>query len=330
MTGCKEDFLDELLVACSTVHLPTGQELLCRGDISRELVFILDGTVEVTDGNHSGDGGGDAVVAVISSDSPDRAPCVGEVSFFLGLVQPYTVTVRSHGRGDVFLLVFGREEGDALMRKFPDQREVVRRNLLRAYGLEPDGSLSNNVASEASAAGSGIEDDVHRSILRAEMRAAMLRRGEESFASLVIATKSGDLESVRHLLSPEALQRADYDGRTVLAHAAASGAYRIAELLVVERSDVAAVNRWGQTPLDEAVDAGHPHIAQLLVHRRARTGDGGRAAALVEAASMGDVVRVERILEERLLDPNARDYDGRTGLCRSHSRLNLSGKFMLT
>ncbi len=296
--GCKDEFLDELLVLCGSVHLAASQEIFRRGDISQELVLLADGAAEVsTDG-----GSGDAVIALVDSGAPDRAPCVGEVAFFLRVVQPYNV--RAHSRADVRVLALSREDGEGLLRKFPDQRELICGNLLRAHGLAPDGSL---------AGGEDADEDPYRAALRGELRAAITQRGEEAFASLVIAAQRGDLDAVRRLLSPDMIQRPDYDGRTALAHAAAEGAYRVAELLVAERADVGSMNRWGRTPLDEAAAARHGPVVQLLAHRRGATGDGSRVGALVEAASAGDTERVTRILQERRLDPNAGDYDARTG-----------------
>ena len=114
------------------------QDILQKGDISRELVFLIDGAVEcVVDGGSPDDGGGAA--EVISSDVPDHCPCIGEVAFFLGIMQPWSV--RAHKRSDVRVASLTREDGEALFKRFPDQRELICCNILRAFDLGPDGSF---------------------------------------------------------------------------------------------------------------------------------------------------------------------------------------------
>ena len=137
---CSERFLDEILVLCSTKYFMATQEILQKGDISRELIFLIDGAVEcAVDGVGGGgaDGSGGAS-EVISSDVPDHCPCVGEVAFFLGIMQPWTV--RAHKRSDVRVAALAREDSEALFKRFPDQQELIRRNILWAFNLGADGS----------------------------------------------------------------------------------------------------------------------------------------------------------------------------------------------
>jgi hypothetical protein len=129
-----------MLVLCSAKYFMASEEILEKGDISRELIFLIDGAVEAAvDGGAGG-------VEVISSDVPDHCPCVGDVAFFLGIMQPRSV--RAHKRDDVRVAALTREDSETLFKRFPDQRELICRNVLRAFDLEPDGSFI-----------SGIEDD---------------------------------------------------------------------------------------------------------------------------------------------------------------------------
>ena len=150
--------------------------------------------------------------------------------------------------------------------------------------------------------------------MRAELHAAIVRRREESFASLVFAAKHGDLDVVRMMLAGGMELHRDYDGRTVLAHAATAGVYKVCDVLLEEKADVNALNRWGQTPLDEAVAAKQGSIIQLLTQRNGRMGTGLVASVLIEAASTGDDDKLARILRDNQGDPDAHDYDGRTSL----------------
>jgi hypothetical protein len=130
---CNERFLDEMLVLCSVKYFMSEEEILEKGDISRELIFLIDGAVEAAVDGTAG------AAEVISSDVPDHCPCVGEVAFFLGIMQPRNV--RAHKRDDVRVASLTREDGDTLFKRFPDQRELICRNILRAFDLEPDGSF---------------------------------------------------------------------------------------------------------------------------------------------------------------------------------------------
>ena len=150
--------------------------------------------------------------------------------------------------------------------------------------------------------------------MQAELHAAIVRRREESFASLVFAAKHGDLDVVRMMLAGGMELHRDYDGRTLLAHAATAGVYKVCDVLLEEKADVNAVNRWGQTPLDEAVAANQGSIVQLLSQRHARIGPGISAALVIEAASEGEADKLARILRDNQGDPNASDYDSRTAL----------------
>jgi hypothetical protein len=151
---CSERFLDEMLVLCSAKYFMASEEILEKGDISRELIFLIDGAVEA-----AVDGGAGAA-EVISSDVPDHCPCVGEIAFFLGIMQPWSV--RAHKRDDVRVAALTREDSEALFKRFPDQRELICRNVLRAFDLEPDGSFI-----------SGDDDnDVDREVHRVKVRFA--------------------------------------------------------------------------------------------------------------------------------------------------------------
>jgi hypothetical protein len=137
---CSERFVDELLVLLSAKYFMATQEILQKGDISRELIFLIDGALEsLVDGGAGGGTDGGGAAEVISSDVPDHCPCVGEVAFFLGIMQPWSV--RAHKRSDVRVAALAREDGEALFRKFPDQRELICRNVLRTFDLFADGSF---------------------------------------------------------------------------------------------------------------------------------------------------------------------------------------------
>ena len=237
------------------------------------------------------------------------------MAFFLGIMQPATVRARRHG--DLRVVVLSREGREALFRRHPDQLEVVSRNLLRRYGLDLDGSPLS--AGGAGGAGAG-EEDAGRAAVREELRAGIVRRREEAFAAAVLATRAGEADAVRRVAFGGIEAARDHDGHTLLAHAAAAGAYKVAELLLELRAEVNARDRWGQTALDEALAARQQAVVQLLVQRRAAMGSEAMTAALVDAASSGrleaapDAEQLAGIMRQSGVDADAADYDRRTAL----------------
>jgi hypothetical protein len=231
------------------------------------------------------------------------------VAFFLGIMQPATVRARRHG--DLRVVTLSRDSSEALFRRHPDQLEVISRNLLHWHGLDLDGRpLSSG----------GAEEDLSRAAARDALREGIIRRREETFAAAVLATRAGEPDAVRQLAFGGIELMKDYDGRTLLSHAAAAGAHKVVELLLDRRADVNERNRWGQTPLDEALAAKQQSMAQLLVQRRGVMGMEAMSATLVEAAGDGrletsaDAEQLVRIMRQSGIDPDANDYDRRTAL----------------
>ena len=300
---CSERFLNEMLIDFKVLYLMAGQDIVKKGDISQELIILVDGVADIL--NDKGES-----AAMISSSSPDSLPCVGEIAFFLGIMQPSTVRARPDA--DVRVVALSREHSEALFKKFPDQLEVVSSNILRWHGLDLDGSPL--------ASTQGAEEDAGRTAVREELRSSITRRREEAFANVILAAKASELDVVRRLSFSGIEAMKDYDGRTLLAHAAVAGAYKVAEFLLDLRADVNDRNRWGQTPLDEALRARQQTTVQLLMQHRGTMGVEAKTAALIEAASSGhletspDAEQLARIMRQSSVDPDASDYDKRTAL----------------
>lgn len=75
------------------LYLMPMEMLIGSGDMARELTFVLDGVMEVEK-----DG---AVIRRIRSDTETATVC-GEVAFYMGIAQPYTL--RASSLGDVTLV----------------------------------------------------------------------------------------------------------------------------------------------------------------------------------------------------------------------------------
>jgi glutaminase len=154
---------------------------------------------------------------------------------------------------------------------------------------------------------------------------------------LIWAASKGDLGAIQreHIRGAD-LNSADYDGRTPLHLAAAEGQLAVVEYFVERTAGGRAVNvnprdRWGGTPLDDAVLSGHEHVAAFLrraggvqarsvsTSQTSTTGadyppaDPARTIELIWAASEGDIPTVRRLMA-RGVPLQIADYDHRTPL----------------
>lgn len=90
----------------------------------------------------------------------------------------------------------------------------------------------------------------------------------------------------------------DYDRRTPLHLAASDGAYKVTEWLIKKGADVNALDRFGRTPLEDAVRGDYREVVKLLMDNGARLREGGKMVGLGDsdlASSMG-------MLPQKLLD----------------------------
>lgn len=82
---------------------------------------------------------------------------------------------------------------------------------------------------------------------------------------LIRAASFGDLDEVLRLeaegVSPNV---ADYDGRTPLHLAACEDRAEVVELLISRKVDLEPKDRWGNTPLDDAIKFNHKRIVNML------------------------------------------------------------------
>lgn len=82
------------------------------------------------------------------------------------------------------------------------------------------------------------------------------------------------------------LGQGDYDKRTPLHIAVSKGMYDAVVLLVKIGVNISAVDRWGSTPLNDAVNS--PRIYQYLVTNKAKLGKLTQVIAIVNADDVAD------------------------------------------
>mmetsp|Transcript_73050 Transcript_73050/g.171307 ORF Transcript_73050/g.171307 Transcript_73050/m.171307 type:complete len:626 (-) Transcript_73050:144-2021(-) len=163
----------------------------------------------------------------------------------------------------------------------------------------------------------------------AKAKADLQKAGELCGAAL-----EGDVEELKKLLSAGYnVNAGDYDRRTAIHIAASEGREEAVTVLLAHKADPTVVDRWGHTPLDEAIRGGHPKAAALLRSSskelgaarltssafERQTSDMEQAAMLCAAAATAWVPQLEKLLKGRA-DPGASDYDGRTALHIAASR----------
>ncbi len=107
----------------------------------------------------------------------------------------------------------------------------------------------------------------------------------------------------------------DYDRRTALHLAASEGRLGIVVDLLNKGARPNRADRWGGSPLDDALRHRHHAVASELRKRGARLGAGvDYGAQIIAAAAAGDVRAVEDLLDDGAIHANAQDYDGRRPL----------------
>ncbi|WIA41476.1 hypothetical protein OEZ86_005053 [Tetradesmus obliquus] len=147
--------------------------------------------------------------------------------------------------------------------------------------------------------------------------------GVKSAALLCAAVYEGDMQLLRRLLRAGARAAAeDYDKRTALHIAASDGNMPAVKLLVEEGgADPSLVDRWEQSPLDEARRVGAAPVVEYLAGcvTEAAAADAvvkfqlWQAQAMLNAASRGRPASVQQLLD-RGCPADVCDYDKRTGL----------------
>ncbi|KAL1527096.1 hypothetical protein AB1Y20_015779 [Prymnesium parvum] len=128
--------------------------------------------------------------------------------------------------------------------------------------------------------------------------------------------RCGNIEGIKLLLSGGcSVNAADYDQRTCMHLAASSGNLLVVEALIEHKCDLNAKDRWGGTPLADAVREGHQHVASVLRSLDASLGmsDVCASQTLVQKVIIGDSKGVAMLLENGI-QINVLNYDLQTGL----------------
>ena len=130
------------------------------------------------------------------------------------------------------------------------------------------------------------------------------------------ACGTGDETKVAQIIAarPRMVTFKDYDGRTALHVAASEGRLSLVRFLIKAGAQINVSDRWGGSPLDDAMRHRHDDVQSLIRSSGGILGVSGNATeGLILAASRGDAAEVEALLNDGA-DPAAADYDQRTAL----------------
>jgi len=144
-------------------------------------------------------------------------------------------------------------------------------------------------------------------------------------AELCSLASIGDIERLQLMLQcGVSVDAADYDKRSCIHVASSMGNVRVIEALIAHSSNTCLRDRWGRTPLAEAVREGHAKVVAVLLASKAELNfdEAKMSGELCELARAGDVERVKLLLSCGI-DANAADYDKRTCLHLASSVGNL-------
>ncbi|KAL1527094.1 hypothetical protein AB1Y20_015777 [Prymnesium parvum] len=150
---------------------------------------------------------------------------------------------------------------------------------------------------------------------------------------LHITSRGGNISTIATLIDGMAdLTAEDVDRRTCLHVAASTGRLAVVEKLLAfkDRLNINGLDRWGFTPVGDAVLQGFHEVAQTIVQKggELRFSRDRAVLELFTAARQGDMSLI-RLLIDAGVDPNATDYDRRSCLMVAASAANTAAVQLL-
>ena len=143
---------------------------------------------------------------------------------------------------------------------------------------------------------------------------ALTMPGFKMGVQMCISAFNGDLKQLKRMLNNDVdVNSMDYDSRTALHLASSAGHTSVVQFLLKMNVDVNCRDRFGFSPLADAVRHEHKDVQQVLLAAGGKLLGIDEAVDLCTAAAAGNVQKLISLIQGRA-DPNAKDYDGRTAL----------------
>jgi len=151
--------------------------------------------------------------------------------------------------------------------------------------------------------------------VRQQVKLFMERHEQDIAANLCQLASVGDHQNLRQMLYGLDLSgdTGDYDGRVPLHLACSRGHLEACKVLLKYKADPSHTDNFGVTPLQECVNGGHDEVIAFMVRKDAKLKLLDEGARMCQVCNDGDIKELSRLLKARV-DPNACDYDTRTGL----------------
>lgn len=158
-------------------------------------------------------------------------------------------------------------------------------------------------------------DTVSKVLTQGEQHGISHEVSQALFPVLMCAAATrGDIEAVERMLrSNISIDASDYDGRTALHLASAEGQREMVRFLLESGADTGVLDRWGSTPLSDALRHQHTGVAELLRDHGAKLDPAGREQQLCNAAAVGDLASLQALIRDGL-SPCSMGEDSRTPL----------------
>ncbi|PWA51285.1 Ankyrin repeat-containing protein [Artemisia annua] len=269
--GCSIEFINKIVSRVHEEFVPPGKVITEQGSVVDHLYFLCDGKLEeivVYEG-----GPKESVSILTPHDS------FGDVSILCNIPQPYTIRVLERS---LLLRIDMQSFSNILKIYFHDKRKILN-NLLE-----------------------GKESDVHMKHMVSEIKAHIEIQEAQLALMLNNAAYNGDLTQLKNLIRAGAdPNKKNFDGRSPL-HLAASKGHEDCRIVFTEGVEVNISDRYGNTPLLEAIKSGHDDIASLLIKE-------GASLTISDGDSLVSSSVTKGIL-------NSKDYDFRTPLHVATSR----------
>lgn len=96
--------------------------------------------------------------------------------------------------------------------------------------------------------------------------------------------------------------------------AASEGHLELCQYLIESGAQVNRSDRWGGSPLNDALRHRHMPVVDYLKRMGARSGSPSQSTCFITAAAEGDLEEVQHLLEYGNVNVNQGDYDKRTAL----------------
>jgi len=313
--GVATEFCMQVAVMLVSQFLQPGEVIFLESEVPRELIFLDSGAVSfsrrvITDGRAT-----EQLMRYVRADRKDDPTALGAVSLILGC--PHFFSVRVRAGTDAVILTAPRDRFDELIQTFPDQHDQLIRNVAEMYHLDQTGK-------DLATAEKTVETENETFLsMRMDVRLVLQSRQDSMNTAFTYAATNGDVKLVKELLAksiePDV---SDYDARSALHLAASEGMAEVLETLLEATGNANLKDRWGSTPMQDALKNNFMGAAKLLQKYQGVLELEDPAGELCTYASEGNTIQMQQLLDFGV-DPNAGDYDARTALHLSASEGHL-------